>query len=965
MRTVIVFALAAALQAGTFGTVVVIPGQAADIALDEARGVLYVANFTAGRIEVMRTSDAALVDSMGVAAYPSSLALSRDGRYLLAAHFGNFAQAANLLTLIQLDTNARQTLHLGAAPLGAAFGADGRALVVTASEFLLFEPATGALRRLASVPEVIATTLPQPPPKFPPEIVAAAVASSADGSVIWGLTDTFRFTYDIRSASVRSLGYTSTPALGPRVVSVAGNGALFAGGWGVWHPNGMMLAQFPNPSGLLNVGSHAIDGPRNTMYAQVPEAGAASAAPVLQVLDADNLTVRERLYLPENLAGRGVLSSDGSVMYAVSESGVTVLPVGALNRAPRLRLSHEDLLFRGSFCERGLLSQDVTITDPGGGRVDFALRASGPGILLSAASGATPARVRVSVDPTAFRNQHGTTALSIAVTSNAAVNAVAPLRVLVNNREPDQRGTIVNVPGDLVDVLADPARDRFYVLRQDRNEVLVFDGANHQQIATLRTGNTPTQLAITFDRSRLLVAADNSQIAHVYDLDTLRAEQPVRFPPGHYPRSIACASRGCLAAVRNAADPDPKIDRIDLAARIATELPSLGPWENKVHADTRLAASEDGVSILAAQPDGAVLIYDANADTFIAARKDLGAISGTYAAWPGGFLAGDALLNAAGVPVHRFTDGTTAGFAVAGRTAFRASAASLESPGAIERVDLHSFAAIRPTRTSEAPCLPDARRPLMRTLAPLAGGASIVVLGVSGFTVLPWTYEASVPAPRIDAVVNAADFRAQIAPGSLITLWGRDLSPVNLATSEMPLPTALAESCLIVNGALAPLVFVSPGQVNAQLPYPVEGRASLVLHTPGGVSNSFTAAVEPAAPGIFTVLRLRNGEPVTPSNPIHLNEDVTILATGLGPTFPAVEAGAPAPADPPARVEDTPAVELGGVALPLYWAGLSPGTAGVYQILVRVPGYVPRGWDLPLTVRQGGASATVPVRVID
>jgi len=46
-----------------------------------------------------------------------------------------------------------------------------------------------------------------------------------------------------------------------------------------------------------------------------------------------------------------------------------------------------------------------------------------------------------------------------------------------------------------VDILADPHRERYYVLRQDRNLVLAFDARSHQQIGTMRTGNTPTQMA--------------------------------------------------------------------------------------------------------------------------------------------------------------------------------------------------------------------------------------------------------------------------------------------------------------------------------------------------------------------------------------------------------------------------------------------------------------------------------------
>jgi len=97
--------------------------------------------------------------------------------------------------------------------------------------------------------------------------------------------------------------------------------------------------------------------------------------------------------------------------------------------------------------------------------------------------------------------------------------------------------------------------------------------------------------------------------------------------------------------------------------------------------------------------------------------------------------------------------------------------------------------------------------------------------------------------------VNAADFSKAVAPGSLVSLFGENLSPVNLASAEMPLPTALGDSCLTVNGALAPMLFVSATQVNAQLPYYLDGNVTLVLHTPGGVGNNFTIDMTDTAPG--------------------------------------------------------------------------------------------------------------------
>jgi uncharacterized protein (TIGR03437 family) len=59
-----------------------------------------------------------------------------------------------------------------------------------------------------------------------------------------------------------------------------------------------------------------------------------------------------------------------------------------------------------------------------------------------------------------------------------------------------------------------------------------------------------------------------------------------------------------------------------------------------------------------------------------------------------------------------------------------------------------------------------------------------------------------------------------------------------------------------------------------------------------------------------------------------------------------------------------PEVTIGGVGLPVYFAGLSPGQIGVYQINVRVPDLVPIGLAQPLTITQGSGSTTLEVRVV-
>src|SRR6185295_15019905 len=96
-------ALTTAAWGGTYGRVVAIGGQASDIALDEGRGVLYIANFTANRIEVMNLADLSIPRSINVSPQPASLAISPDGGYLVVGHFGNFAPPAssnNAITVI-------------------------------------------------------------------------------------------------------------------------------------------------------------------------------------------------------------------------------------------------------------------------------------------------------------------------------------------------------------------------------------------------------------------------------------------------------------------------------------------------------------------------------------------------------------------------------------------------------------------------------------------------------------------------------------------------------------------------------------------------------------------------------------------------------------------------------------------------------------------------------------------------
>ena len=985
------------VTAQTFGTVVPIGGHASDLVLDEPRGMLYVANFTANRIEKLNLANNSIQTSINVAQQPGAMAMSADGQYLVITHYGPWSipsAADNGITVIRLVDGTQRKFALDSAPVGVAFGKGAQALVVTTKEFLLLDPRSGAIQVLETIEDAGANMLPQPLATFPPQIVAASLAPSGDGRYIFGIVCgtnyNFQFRFDYTYNFISSFNFVAAPPLGPMVTSVNRDGSFYTAGWGLFDAKGVLWSEFSTPAGVFNIGSTVIDSAANLIYAQVP-ASVPQTPPLLTIVDADNLTLREKILLPENLAGRSVITSSGATMYSISDSGVLILPVGSLNRQHRVKAGKEDLLFQGDACGASTTTQQVTISNPGGGNTPFVLTASSPSIHISPSSGVTPVTVTVYVDMAAYQSQLGTVVESIQIRSASAVNVPDPVRVLINSRTPDMRGTIVNVPGTLVDVLADSVRERFYVLRQDKNQVLVFNAATYAPVATLRTANTPTQMALSFDNKFLLVGHNDSQLVYVFDLDTLQPSPPVVLPLGHYPKSVAVSGRRVLAASRVAGGPN-TIDSLDLIARRGATLPSLGVWENKINVDTMLAASPNGSSILGVQADGYVWLYSGSADTFTVSRKDFDTLQGAYGASSYGvYIADNHLLDASLVPIATLASNpaTSSGVAfvdgLAVRTMAPAPASNLNSSsqsvqiqGVIERANLATGDEIRPMHITEAPLVNAAGAVFSRTLAPLANRNAIVSLTTSGVTVLAWQYDAAVAPPRISKVVNAADFTSPVAPGGLISLFGSQLNAISVAANEVSAGGMLGGACLTVNGAPVPMLYVSPQQINAQLPFNAEGNAALVLYSPGGVSDNYNLSVSTTAPAIFhsgtagpmtgipTVFRASNQQLVTNSNPVHPNDYLVIYLTGMGATAPKVETGAPAPYDPLANAAVSPDVTLGGVPLFVKFAGLSPGSLGVYQINLLVPFKgIPTGFDIPLAITQGGTSTAVPVRVVN
>ncbi len=1019
----LMIASAAPSFAAGFGKVVAIGGLASDIVLDESRSQLYIANFGAATIQVMSTVDNSIHTSINVPPLPGSMAMSLDSQYLVIAHYANFSTSTsgNLVSVINLSTNTRQTFATGDAPLGVAFvrsgqSATGMAMIVTTAGFVLLDPVSGQMIGLNTFSN-LSQQLPVNQAIFPGQILQTALTTSKDGYVVWGVGgagtgNQVIYTYNAHTGNMAVTIDVSSPALLPRV-SVAADGSTAMIGWAQFSAAGILTARYPNVISSANITGHAYDSTNGIIYGQFPDSSqptgpatgtTSTGVPAMLIMDADNLTVRDRIVIPEDMTGRAVLNNAATTLYAISESGVMVLPVGSLNSYPRLTAGAEDVLVQTNFCNQNAVTQNLTLTDPGGNHTDFSITPSQAGVIVSPSSGVTPATVHVSIDPAMFAGTNGTTPITLTLSSTSAVNQPTPVRVLMSNPDQDQRGTIVDVPGTLTDILPDPARNRFYIIRADKNQLQVYDGSSNSQIATFRTATTPSMMALSNDQNYLLVGHNDSQLITVYDVNAMQQVASIPLPGGHYGRSIASSNAATLVLARDEATGGGIIDTINIAGAYASTPTSLGPFKNSVSSTGVLTASPNGAYVLEAEPGGNVMLYSAAANSFIASRQDLKSISGAFAASNyGSYVVGNNVLNASLVPAGTLSTsgGTASGFAFVNQGGYLATAASTTGPGIIQNLSTLQTAAVSPTRMSEAPRLPTASASgsatgagstgsngsgstslyslysFTRTVAPMPSAGTVVVLTTSGFTVLAANYSAAVAPPAISSVVNAANGTQPVAPGGLISVFGSQMSPVNMATSQIPLPTALGDSCLSINGSPVPLLYVSSSQINAQLPYNVSGSSTLTIHSPAGISNNFLFSVQATAPSVFlsgtagpntglaTIVRADNNQLVTPTNPIHPKDTVVIYLTGMGATFPAVTAGLPAPSSPLAQAAATPTVTLGGLGLNVSYAGLVPGEVGVYQINATVPTGVPLGLEVPLVISQGGPSNTLNVRVVN
>jgi uncharacterized protein (TIGR03437 family) len=253
---------------------------------------------------------------------------------------------------------------------------------------------------------------------------------------------------------------------------------------------------------------------------------------------------------------------------------------------------------------------------------------------------------------------------------------------------------------------------------------------------------------------------------------------------------------------------------------------------------------------------------------------------------------------------------------------------------------------------------------LMHYRTALGGPAQLVTLpdAARGFPALVYkpsrvaVSRATLPAPTEVwvleaaaelAVVNAASSAAGVpaAPGSLVSVYGTFTGAKPEAASAFPLPRALGDAEVQVAGKAAPLLMVSPAQINFQLPAALPAGPALVevRVNSARVARGSVTVLE-GAPGLFALGRTR----------VRRGEALEIYATGAGRVTPPVEDGAAAPAQPLSMTVAAPSVYLDGRLIPVAFSGLAPGLAGVWQINATIPADAATGPAVSVAVIHGG-----------
>ncbi len=186
-----------------------------------------------------------------------------------------------------------------------------------------------------------------------------------------------------------------------------------------------------------------------------------------------------------------------------------------------------------------------------------------------------------------------------------------------------------------------------------------------------------------------------------------------------------------------------------------------------------------------------------------------------------------------------------------------------------------------------------------------------------------------------------------VAPGSVISVFGANLAPVTEAGPSNPLKQTLAGVTVHVAGRILPLYFVSPEQINAQLPYDlIVGTETLVVKNKSMPDVGVTFDLVRNAPGLLTAsqngrkmataTRL-SGLPITAQNPVVGGEIINIFGTGFGPYVISPPEGFGVGEADGYRLTDPIQVMIGDRTVVPEYAGPAAAVPGFIVLRLRMP----------------------------
>jgi uncharacterized protein (TIGR03437 family) len=251
-----------------------------------------------------------------------------------------------------------------------------------------------------------------------------------------------------------------------------------------------------------------------------------------------------------------------------------------------------------------------------------------------------------------------------------------------------------------------------------------------------------------------------------------------------------------------------------------------------------------------------------------------------------------------------------------------------------------------------------------------------------------WSVPAAVttpPGPAITLVESASGFGgfSSVAPGSWVEIYGSNLAPDTRQWGGSDFngndaPTSLDGVEVLIGGQKAFVEYISPTQVNAQLPSTIATGGPLPLTVMNGtaVSASVNVTVNTVEPGMlapasfqiggkqYVVALLPAGATyILPSGaiagvtsrPAKPGDTITLYGIGFGPVTPAIPAGQIVSEQN--QLTQPLQVLFGQTPAQLTYDGLAPGLVGLDQFDVVVP-QVPDNLLTPLTFNVGGVAGT-------